>query len=105
MRNVQAFLEDYKQRLWQTEGATSEHERTQVEEQIRRVNLIRDALTTQEDFSRPIDPESFVHLLRDVASGNQAVLPVQRGDAKMEALAMDLLEHWEINDPTVQRHP
>ena len=101
--DVQKFLEAYKRGISGPVELKSENERTQDEQRIRRVDLIRDALTTQEDVSRPISPDAFVRFLRDVASGNQAVLPVQRGDAAMKETAADLLDKWQYRDSEIEQ--
>jgi hypothetical protein len=98
--DVQAFLERYKQRVAAAHDSAAEAERLQGEEVIKMVNLIRNALAGQHDADRPIQPSAFVEFLQVVMSGDQAVLPYQRGDAEMERLATDLLRQWE-NEITV----
>jgi hypothetical protein len=100
---VQEFLHNYKRRIMIPASSAPENTKTQAEQRARMVDLIRQSLTTQDDINRPIDPNAFVHFLRDVASGNQSVLPVQRGDADMEALATDILEQWQTYDPRLQQ--
>src|SRR5215207_2663494 len=99
--DVQTFLDEYKDNVAAANRAASEKERLQVEERIRMVNLIRDSLTSQEDVSRPIPPDSFVAYLQMVMTGDQAVLPYQRGDAEMKRLATELLQRWQDQDTRV----
>jgi hypothetical protein len=100
--SVQEFLDQYKERVIAS-GSVSELERTQAEQRARMVDLIRQSLTSQDDVRRPISPNAFVRFLRDVASGNQAVLPVQRGDADMEALATDIMQEWQRYDARLEQ--
>jgi hypothetical protein len=92
--SVQAFLDDYKQSVSFAHDGASGAERLQAEKQISMINLIRNSLAGQGEADRPLDPDAFVQFLQVVASGDQAVLPYQRGDAEMERLATDLLERW-----------
>jgi hypothetical protein len=100
---VQEFLDDYKHRMMASVDPSQELARTQAEQRTRMVDLIRQSLTTQDDINRAIAPDAFVQFLRDVASGNQSVLPVQRGDADMEALAIDILEQWQRYDSRLEQ--
>lgn len=101
--SVQDFLEDYKRRIMIPASSAPENTRAQAEQRARMVDLIRQSLTPQDDISRPIEPNAFVRFLRDVASGNQAVLPVQRGDADMAALATDILKQWQTYDSRLEQ--
>ena len=101
--SVQEFLDDYKRRIMAAINQSSELERTQAEQRTRLVDLIRQSLTGQDDISSPINPDAFVRFLRDVASGNQSVLPVQRGDAGMEALATDIMNEWQRYDARLEQ--
>jgi hypothetical protein len=100
---VQEFLHNYKRRIMIPASSAAENTRTQAEQRTRMVDLIRQSLTTQDDINCPIEPDAFVRFLRDVASGNQSVLPVQRGDADMEALATDILEQWQSYDSRLEQ--
>jgi hypothetical protein len=101
--SVQEFLDDYKHRIMASVDPSQELARTQAEQRTRMVDLIRQSLTTQDDINRPIAPDAFVQFLSDVASGNQSVLPVQRGDADMEVMATDILEQWQRYDSRLEQ--